>query len=372
MSAITPKVVVISLHFSPAHASHMVAYGKLLSETGFTVTYLVDERYLSMADLAASGEVIPRHQSRNVCQANFALALFCNSAAGNHSLAHALHLGGTSVLYLFHEPESFWNLAGEGWKQLVRFPFSTLCSIATLRASNGVIVPSLCALAQYKRHFLGHNQNVEVMPLLFDDEIGPVRIDAVRHQKRFFGFVGSACKSHNFEAFLGFAKFAIRSGSSIPFAIATRDDLSACFDANRELAAYASEGRIRVEQGRVLSNEEINQCYLDCFCVWNVYGRSTQSGVLPRAFMAGTPVVASRIGSFPEFVHEGFTGEFVDSASDWPGILRASERIRGDTQAYVDRCRKMFLNTFYYKANGKRLASILAKVDEADALLRIA
>jgi len=362
MNAMTPKAAVISLHFSPAHASHMAAYGKLLSDIGFAVSYVVDERYLSVTDLATSGEVILHCSRRDARLSGFTLALFCNSASANYSMTNALRLKGSSFLYLFHEPESIWNLAGEGWKQLVRFPFSTLCSIAMLRASNGVVVPSSRARAQYEAHFLEHNRNVHTMPLLFDDEIGGPCMDAMRHGKRFFGFVGSACKSHNFDAFLAFAKFAIRAGSTIPFAIATRDDISNSLNADTELATYVSHGRIHVRQGRVLSNQEINQAYLDCFCVWNVYGRSTQSGVLPRAFMAGTPVVASRIGSFPEFVLPGITGEFVDSAEDCSGILRAAERIRSESPAYVDRCRRMFLETFYFKANGDRLASILAGV----------
>ena len=363
------RVAIVSLHFSPAHASFMVAYGKLLSELGFVVSYVVHERYLAIVDLAASGEVIQCSGSRDVGRYGFTLALFFNSATGNHSLAHTLRLQGVSVFYLFHEPLSIWNLRGEGWKQIIRFPFSTFCSIAMLHASNGVIVPSACAHTQYERYFLKHNRNVHTMPLLFDDEIGAARMNAMRHEKRFFGFVGSTSRSHNFNAFLAFVKFAIRNGSSIPFAIATRDDISALLSADSELATYVNRGSIQVQHGRVLANEEINQCYLECFCVWNVYRRSTQSGVLPKAFMAGTPVLASRIGSFPEFVSQGVTGEFVDSIGDLPGILRATERIREDTPAYVDRCRRMFLETFYYKTNGYRLARILGSVCSSGAPL---
>jgi glycosyltransferase involved in cell wall biosynthesis len=367
------KAAVVSLHFSPAHASHMCAYGKLLLEAGFEVSFIVDAAYKRVADFTAIGTIISAAdylRASKTLQFNF--ALICNSSIHNRSVARSMRLDETSIFYLFHEPETIWNLGGEGWKQLVRFPISTWCSIATLRLSDCVIVPSSRALQQYSRHFRKHNRNVHTIPLLFDDEIGTAGVERMRDSKRFFGFVGSACRSHNFDAFVDFAKYAIRQGSAIPFVIATRVDLSSHLQADRELAQRVMEGKIKLHHNRVLSNDDINQCYLDCFCVWNVYRRSTQSGVLPRAFMAGSPVLASRIGSFPEYVKEGVTGEFVDSADDSAAILRAAENIRRHSADYLDGCRKMFLEVFYYRANGNRLATILGSVAARDGLLRIA
>jgi glycosyltransferase involved in cell wall biosynthesis len=364
---------VVSLHFAPAHASHMLAYGKLLREAGFEVSFLIADGYDRVANLTAIGAVIScAGFLRNPGLQKFNIALICNSSIDNRSLAHAMRVRGAAVFYLFHEPESIWNLSGEGWKQLVRFPFSTWCSIATLRSSSGVIVPSEKARVQYERHFEKYNRNVHTMPLLFDDEVGAVRVKQSRHSKKYFGFVGSACKSHNFDSFVDFAKYAIREGSTIPFVIATRVDLSSRLNTDREFARCVNEGGIRLQHNRVLSNDEMNQYYLECFCVWNVYRRSTQSGVLPRAFMAGTPVLASRIGSFPEYVLEGLTGEFVDSSEDTAGILLAAEKMRQEPLAYFDGSRKMFLESFFYKANGNRFAKVLSSVRASDGLLRIA
>jgi glycosyltransferase involved in cell wall biosynthesis len=367
------RAAIVSLHFSPAHASHMIAYGKLLSTVGVIVSYVIDGRYLSLADFSAAGEVISKADyGQSPDFQRFDIALFCNSSTGNRSVARSMRAQGASIFYLFHEPESIWNLGAEGWRQIIRFPFSTWCSIETLRLSSGVIVPSACARAKYERYFQKYNPNVHTMPLLFDDEIGAARVEQMRHKKNFFGFVGTACKSHNFDAFVAFAKHAIGSGSTIPFMIATKVDLTSVLADDKDLARHVSEGRIQLRHARVLSNDEINECYLSCFCLWNVYRRSTQSGVLPRAFMAGSAVLASRIGSFPEYVHEGITGEFVESAGDCSGILRAAERIRNQAPTYVDGCRRMFLDTFYFKSNGDRLAAILGSARQPDALLRIA
>jgi len=354
------RAAVVSLHFSPAHASHMIALARLLGELGFTVTFILDEKYLPFAGFEAAGEAVNARTLADPPRAGqFDLAVFCNSAFGNRCLAHQLRAGGASVLYIFHEPESIANLRQEGWRQIVRFPFSTLCSIAMLRVSSAVIVPSACARGLYEKHFLRYNPNVHVMPLLFEDEIGPARLQQMRGGKRFFGYVGTACKSHGFDAFVALARYAISSGSSIPFVIATRTDLTRLLRADNELSRYAREGRIEIHHGRVMSNGEIDEHSLQCFCVWNVYRRSTQSGVLPRALMAGTPVLASRTGSFPEYVREGVTGEFVDPVDSPAAILPVAEKMLAGISRYIDPCRESCLETFHYQANGNRLAAIL-------------
>jgi glycosyltransferase involved in cell wall biosynthesis len=110
----------------------------------------------------------------------------------------------------------------------------------------------------------------------------------------------------------------------------------------------------------VLSNDEINEYYLKSFCVWNIYNCSTQSGVLPRAFMAGAAVIAKGNGSFPEFIRPGMTGEFVASGDDHEEIFQSAEKIRRETPRYVGECRKSFMGTFFYGANREKLAAILA------------
>jgi glycosyltransferase involved in cell wall biosynthesis len=357
------RAAVISLYFSCAHASHMMALGRLLDTLGFAVTFVLDEKYLPIADFNAIGETTTTAGISNHADAGtFDLAILCNCATRNHVLVRALRARGTAVFYLFHEPGAVWNrefLLSVGWKQTIRSAISSCFNIVTVRRSTGVIVHSSCALGMYQRNYLRHNSNVHVMPLLFDDEIGSERVEQARLDKRFFGFVGTACKSHGFDLFIEFAKRAIGSGSSMPFLIATKVDLTLLLARDRELAHLVSEGRIRMQHGRSLSNEEINLHYLDCFCVWAVYRRSTQSGVMANAFMAGSPVIATRVGSFPEYVIPGVNGEFVDSVDDLDAMIHLAEKMRQDIAAYSTRSRKTFLDTFYYGANRNKIAELV-------------
>jgi glycosyltransferase involved in cell wall biosynthesis len=83
--------------------------------------------------------------------------------------------------------------------------------------------------------------------------------------------------------------------------------------------------------------------YLESFCVWNLYKCTTQSGVLPKAFMTGTPVIANSLGSFPDFIRNGLNGEIVDDSRNFEAILRASERIRKNFETYARGCRRSFV-----------------------------
>jgi glycosyltransferase involved in cell wall biosynthesis len=80
---------------------------------------------------------------------------------------------------------------------------------------------------------------------------------------------------------------------------------------------------------------------------------------MANAFMAGSPVIATKVGSFPEYVVPGVNGEFVDSVDDFGAMLRLAEKMRQDIPAYSEGSRKTFLDTFYYGANRKKITELL-------------
>jgi glycosyltransferase involved in cell wall biosynthesis len=354
------RVAVVSLNFSPAFVSHMMAYGKLFRDLGFSPSFMLHEKYLLFADFSAIGpQVSVQRYVADPESLKFDTAIFCNAAVNNSSVAHTMRARGIEVLYVFHEPAPISLHLSEGWKEILKLIAAKYCSIAMLRQSSGALVPSRYARDLYDRYFAKYNPNVYTLPLLFDDECNSEDVTRARPGKQYFSFLGYALKAHDFDAFIGFAKYAIRAKSTIVLAIATRTDLSAYLARDKELSRYAEEGRIRIQHGRMLSNEEMNQYCLDSFCVWNLYKCCTQSGVLVRAFMAGSPVIAMRMGSFPEYVVPGVNGEFIDSANDFIAMLQAAEKIRANNPIYVAGCRRTFMSTFYYGANRETFTRIL-------------
>ena len=59
---------------------------------------------------------------------------------------------------------------------------------------------------------------------------------------------------------------------------------------NKLIIAYLRD-RLKLVVGKPMSNLEINNYFNKSLVVWNAYRRSMQSGVLPKAYMFGTPVI---------------------------------------------------------------------------------
>jgi FkbM family methyltransferase len=356
------SLAIVSLHFSPPQISHMLTFGKMFREASFDVQYVLDEPYLTFADFSAVAPVSSAAQyRRDPGSFGFDTALFYNASLRNAFVAKRMRKRGIEVLYVFHEPVPIKYRLAEGWKELAKLAVAKITSLAMLRQSSAVVVGSGYARRLYERYYAKYNPNVFTIPLILDDEAGPEAGAQGFAGRRFFSFLGMAVKAHDFAGFVEFLKYAIRAGSTIPFTIATRTDLSSFLAADGELARYEQQGKVRIQHGRTLSNDEMNSFFAESFCVWNIYTCSTQSGALARAFMTGTPVLASTAGSFLEFVRPGLNGEIVEGVHRYDAILKAAETIRDNLSVYVEGARQTFLETFYYKANRKTLAEILAK-----------
>jgi glycosyltransferase involved in cell wall biosynthesis len=363
------SAMIASLHFSPVFASHMLAYARLLVEGGYSVTFLLNERYRGFAEFDSFGATILPDELREWQKHNHPeVAIFANAAISNFACALRLRNAGTRTWYIFHEPNSVFNHLGEGWKDILNLLAAKWASIVMLLISTGVLVPSERALSLYMKYFQHYNRNVHLLHLLFDEEIESAQCFHDTRRRKYFSFLGGATKAHNIDLFIEFAKHAVREKCGFPLAIATRTDLSAFLNNDAEFADYVRQGKILVQHGRVLSAAEMDQKYLDSFCVWNLYKYSTQSGVLPRAFMAGTAVIATRMGSFPEFILPGINGEFVESAYDFDAIIQAARKISGSIQVYVAGCRYTFRKLFHYRAGRTSLAVILDSGFKADTL----
>lgn len=68
-----------------------------------------------------------------------------------------------------------------------------------------------------------------------------------------------------------------------------------------------------------------------CGAVLLPYERANQSGVLATAFRSGRPVIASRVGSFEEYVEDGVNGLLVPPG-DAPALAAAMRRLRDDPE----------------------------------------
>jgi glycosyltransferase involved in cell wall biosynthesis len=80
-----------------------------------------------------------------------------------------------------------------------------------------------------------------------------------------------------------------------------------------------------------IPDEELRDLIARCSAVLLPYERANQSGVLATAFRSGRPVVASRVGSFEEYVEDGVDGLLVPPG-DAAALAAAMRKLRDDPE----------------------------------------
>ncbi len=341
------KVAVVSLRFNPAFIQHLVAYAKAMRELGHDPEFLLNRSYRDFPELEVAANL--REIGTDSLAITWNYAVFLNPSPENEKLANALKRKGTKILYVYHEP---WQMSpGYIWSQgligTLRAIMAHHLTIPALKLADTVILPSRNALREYQKSDAEYNRNCIYFPLIYDDEKRAASSTTLE-RKRYFGYIGSLCRSHGFDHYLSFVRFAFQHKLNISFLVASRYRFPSGI-LNHPLFRQNLD-KIEIRCGKPLANDEINRCYEESICVWNLYRTSTQSGVLPKAFMFGTPVIASKIGSFPEFIQDGVNGRFA-GARDYESICAALEHIRANLGAYAAESRRTFLETFFYRSH---------------------
>ena len=342
------KALIISLNFHPGHVSHMVASYRQLEELGYESVYCVNEAFVPYLP---QGSRICVYRKDKVI--NVTVAIFLFPSQKNLLLIHKLKRQGSKIIYIFHEPLApmkEYRKAGFSYKYLAKLWVINRISSLTVKWSDAVLVPSKKAEEFYHANPLYKNENVHYLPLLYDDE----RTAEFSNNARFyFGYIGTIAADHSFNEYLQFVEWAIRENllPELKFLIATKSE----FEVPQ---AFAESPRVVVQKGRPLSDEEINEYYASTCVVWNAYTRTTQSGVLAKSFMFGTPAIVLR-KNLSEFTVDGQEVVAIDDNTSFDEIEKAILRIIGNFEHFSNAARKRFEETFYYRQNNKKIKEII-------------
>jgi glycosyltransferase involved in cell wall biosynthesis len=350
------RALLISLRSNPAHIQLLIAYAKAIQALGMKAVFLLDPAYGQFSELGNAAPILEFGKAR--LDSHWDCAIFFNPSLKNLETARSLKKDGTRILYILHEP---WQMSAgyvkdEGLRAAGMAIVAHRSTVPVLRAADQIILPSQYGLRVYQSNDARYNRNATYIPLLYDDDLRD-DMSSLIQKKRYFSYIGNPCRAHGFDQFLNVMRLSLKQERDIQFLIASGGHPlpKGCLG---DHIFTQNSSRIEIQSGRRLSNDEINGYYTQSICVWNVYRRSTQSGVLPKAFMFGAPVLCSTVGSFPEFVTSGRNGEIV-SALDPECIIETFQRFKEDLVSYAAQCRSDFLSTFYFRA---RLADLSALV----------
>lgn len=347
------KILITSLHFSPAFIGHMEAWYELCKECGYKPLLFIDKEYVQYFNNTQYKFVT---KISSVQRFNPDFAAVQNNGTENVHFFNWCKKNNCKVLYIVHEPYmGFKELMKDGdywWKQAAACILNNwLCSKSTR-----IIICSDYAENNCKKFMKNAYKKMVRLPLLFLD--GDTNTDI--EERKYCSLIGTYSYPKGSDLFLDFIKESYQRGYDIYFQIATRSNLEEQLkdDIFQELI---KNGRLLVQQGRTLTTDEMNQAYKRSICTWNGYRRTTQSGVLPNAFMMGTPVLASNIGSFSEFVKNGITGAFIDPENT-DSIYKGYLTIKNNLEEISHNCRNEFLNNNFYRSQIDRFSEIINSI----------
>lgn len=341
--------LIISLNFHPGHVSHMVASYKQCEELGYESVFYVNPAFIPY--LPKSSRIVSAVDCAHI-QADLAIFLFPSQK--NLSLIWKLKRQGTKIVYIFHEPLApmkVYRKAGFSIKYLAKLWVIDHVSALTVKWSDFILIPSRKAIKYYEENSLYKNKKYFYLPLMYSDEY---KENNAKVPRQFFSYIGTVAADHSFSEYLNFVEWAVTNNKlgCIKFLIGTKSE----FELPKVLQ---DSNRVIIHKGKPMSDDEINAYYNSSIAVWNAYARTTQSGVLAKSFMFGTPALVMR-KNLNEFTHDGQNVVAIDDNTNMEEIAAAIEKIYANRENFYHECRKEFEMSFYYRVYNSKFNEIIS------------
>lgn len=345
------SALIVSLKFRVSHIAHLIASYKQFEELGYASTLLINK---DMIPFVPKG--IKYYESFHEIKA-CDVAIFWFPAIQNIRLIENLKKTFKSkILYVFHEPiENFktYKKAHLSLSQIAKTYLTYLAQLIIVRTSSVIILPSQKAHLLYEKSIARKiNSDYILIPLLFSDDSSNYC-----EKKEYFSYIGTIAQDHAYKEYVDFIIKASKDTdipSSINFLIATKNKV----EITSELKEILTSGRLKVIDSHPLSEDEINVCYASSLAVWNAYHRTTQSGVLAKASMFGTPAIVCR-HNLSEFSIDGENVVAISNNKDYLQIKEAFLKIINNYDFFSKNSKNIFNQLFNYKSQNKKLSSIL-------------
>ena len=341
------KAILVSKRFNPGHISHIEANARLLEEHCFDVRFSVHNSFLSFPGCGFKSRLANASDYLHLQAGDLFIIWFPSLSVLIDMLLVRL-LTNATVVYVYHEPyTSFASYREAGFSRLKALKVTAISWVNWLicRLSNKIILPSGRAFNALPAARTNADRYAKIN-LLFSDE---VRAGQLSTPRKFISYIGTIAEDHAFEEFVRLMHASICNKTLVPykFLIATRSHIPERLSSVIEHGVES--GRLVVQSGTPMSNEQINSFYAQSFVVWNAYKRSMQSGVLPKAYMFGAPVMMSTLNQ-SEYFEEGVHGVLISGNYSAEEFEDAILKMQPGWQTLSENCRNFFLQNFDYRA----------------------
>lgn len=330
------NILIVSLFYNNGHIGGLMGWYDLLSRVGYTPFFFLDNKYWKHFD--DSFEII-KDEKPDFNKFNI-LIINNLSPKDEVTIKYAKRMNkNMKIIFIHHEPWKGYKEITENLKSspfvLIKVVIKKMIEKRVLCISDLIICPSENALNIYKKYEYKYNSNCVVFPLVMKDNSN----GTYNTKKHYFSYIATATYEKGIDLFLKFSKYCHKRNYDIHFSVITKTDISSYIDESIE--KMIQNGYIVVKQGIPLSEEEMDQAYNDSCCTWLVYRSSTQSGVLPKALMWGSPCIATKVGVFPEII-DGKNGILVSAIDSFDEIYQAYKKIKENQILFQQSARETY------------------------------
>lgn len=259
------------------------------------------------------------------------------------------------IVCLYHEPHTENKLI-YGPKRAVLLTAYEALSRGMANRSDAIILPSEHAGQTFERYFPRFRGQHRVIPLPYVDEACEENLE--RRYISFVGHLGNA-RQKGLDLFLEMAEKDENKSTEPAFQLITGD---APGPKLKDLSQSALKN-LRVVHREKLTDQEINRGIRESVAVVLLQRRVMQSGVLPMAFMNGTPVIVSDLEGFTQFVDDEVTGCILPVEPTLEQRFAAVERIRERVNEMSPRCRRTYEEQFDSRCVSEHVPFILGLVE---------
>ena len=341
------KCLIVSSKYHAGHWSHISATSSLFEEFECETTLLINENFIKFA-LNKKNRIVKKIKLSEFKNYSYFIILF-PSISNFLKLFQFLIFGKGKIIYLLHEPiETYLSFYRSGFSLLRILKLILINQINKLIILNStvIILPSKKAHEIYKKFYKYLNKNILQIPLMFEDEFNLPNI--ILSKKIFISYIGTIASDHAFQKYCNYIVHACEKNlfNDKIFLIATSSHLDV--QIKNRLLSIKPNVNIKIIEGKWLTNNEINYFYETSALVWNAYDRSTQSGVLPKAFMFGTPVLGNALVP-NEYLINNQNGIYLKDNSDFSEITQSIIYVLNNLNSFTAKSRDTFLTIFHYK-----------------------
>jgi len=354
------SVLIICLKYAPGNWQHMKSFAYCLKERGYNVHFIISQNFQwmnidfsDMADYLASSKsfltilldvflfflwrwysfikIFRKYKPRVI--------LFVMWHPLNYFLAKILKTlyPNTQTCYWMHEPYKVDK--SEYKEKLIAFNAIEYLQQMLLPFIDIVILHSNRALNAFNIRYSNYKGKIKLIPLLFKDEC---KIKDVSSRMFDITFIGNAARAKGIDDFFEIVKKNRELNLGLRLQLVTPSKIDRYLS---ELDCWP-DSLLKVINKPRISDDEIREACAKSLTIIAPYRETTQSGVVPVAFMCGTPVIATDIEGLREYVIDKVNGMLISKDFSLENVISVLKYVKENFSELSQNARKSYEETW--------------------------